>query len=181
MWVAWCKWEVSPLKCAVKRGSTIFKPQIHKILENYVVLSFVLGILILLKITPSPKCFAHLLQCIGQGKHGRICHLYCILRWWRWCSMMSHAACYNWVKRANFFLVFWPFAFSIVGRDETSRRRHRSKSKLTPRNCPYPQIREIHKISAVGVQLNLSASVDFLFIGFTLALFLSICKLHEIF
>lgn len=116
MWVAWYKWEASPLKCVVKQGSTIFKPQIHKTLENYVVLSFVLSILILLKITPSPKCFAHLLQCIGQGDHKRICRLYRILRWWMWCSMMSHAACYNWVKRVTFFWHFDPLlSASLAG------------------------------------------------------------------
>lgn len=124
----------------LSKGSAVFKNWIHKTLDNHAVLS----VLILLKIAPSPKCFAHLLQCINQGHHERICHLDCALRWWMWCITMSRTTRYNWVKQGTFYLVFWLFAFSIIGRNETSRRRYCSKSKHTPENCPYSQVNEIH-------------------------------------
>lgn len=70
------------------------------------------------------------------------------------------------------------FAFSITGRDETSRRRHCSKSKHSPENCPW--MLEVPEMQiAAGCQLNIPAGVDLLLIGFMLVLFLSICKLPE--
>lgn len=84
------------------------------------------------------------------------------------------------MSQGTTFVPGFLFAFSITGRDEASRRRHCSKSKHTPENCPCPQILEIHEMEiAAGCQLNIPASVDLLFIGFMLVLFLSICKLPE--